>query len=54
MGNFMSRWYDSDNEEAREAMMNGAGEVQLGPRVYMSDEDLIVCKSYEPSTGVSN
>jgi len=54
MGNFMSRWYDSDNEEAREAMMNGAGEVQLGPRVYMSDEDLIVCKTYEPSTGVSN
>mmetsp|Transcript_1996 Transcript_1996/g.7296 ORF Transcript_1996/g.7296 Transcript_1996/m.7296 type:complete len:461 (-) Transcript_1996:99-1481(-) len=27
--------------------------AQLGPRIYMSDEEMVVCKSYEPSAGVS-
>jgi subtilisin-like proprotein convertase family protein len=49
LGRFAARFYTSP-EAAQLAEEEG---VQLGPRIYMSDEETVVCKTYEPGAGVS-
>mmetsp|Transcript_10668 Transcript_10668/g.20114 ORF Transcript_10668/g.20114 Transcript_10668/m.20114 type:complete len:476 (+) Transcript_10668:209-1636(+) len=51
LGRFATRFYESP--AAAQLEVEVEEEAQLGPRIYMSDEEMIVCKSYEPAAGIS-
>ncbi|QDZ24474.1 hypothetical protein HOP50_13g70130 [Chloropicon primus] len=53
-GGLLGRFFGGRTEQQQHSTAaNTDTAAALGPRIYMSDEEMIVCKSYEPSGGVS-